>query len=60
MELQIYIVITQTLHSIDLIRKHCNTAVPYDQRGADFSKATLYSLQPVISEFKGLLKMLVN
>ena len=27
-------------------------AVPYDQRGADFSNATLYSLQPLISELR--------
>ena len=27
-------------------------AVPYDQRGADFSSATLYSLQPLISELR--------
>ena len=33
-------------------KKTLNTAVPYDQRGADFSKATLHSLQPVISELR--------
>ena len=27
-------------------------AVPYDQRGANFSNATLYSLQPLISELR--------
>ena len=29
-----------------------SNAVPYDQRGADFSNATLYSLQPLISELR--------
>ena len=33
-------------------KKTLNTAVPYDQRGADFSKASLHSLQPVISELR--------
>ena len=33
-------------------KKTLNTAVPYDQRGADFSKATLHSRQPVISELR--------
>ena len=31
-----------------LDKKTLNTAVPYDQRGADFSKATLHSLQPCL------------
>ena len=33
-------------------KKILTHSVPYDQRGANFSKATLYSLQPVISELR--------
>ena len=31
-------------------KKILTHAVPYDQRGADFSNATLYSLQPLVSD----------
>jgi Xaa-Pro aminopeptidase len=33
-------------------KKVLTHAVPYDQRGTDFSNATLYSLQPLISELR--------
>ena len=33
-------------------KKVLTHAVPYDQRGADFSNATLYSLQPLVSELR--------
>ena len=33
-------------------KKILTHAVPYDQRGADFSNATLYSLQPLVSELR--------
>ena len=33
-------------------KKILTHSVPYDQRGANFSNATLYSLQPVISELR--------
>jgi Xaa-Pro aminopeptidase len=33
-------------------KKILTHAVPYDQRGADFSNATLYSLQPIVSELR--------
>ena len=33
-------------------KKLINTAIPYDQRGSSFSKATLNSLSPLLSELR--------
>ena len=40
-------------------RKGLAQAIPYDQRGSEFSKATLHSLSPLISELR-LLKIMAS